>query len=115
MGSFAEEQSAGHAHSRFRAVAKGIIKAIVFGVLAAEAVILIGGSWIVIRGECSLPETVAVIRGALAEPDRPEFSLRTSEAGLDLWNTPQGNIWTVHGDQMLPSLMSEQQRDIYEP
>jgi FkbM family methyltransferase len=32
-----------------------------------------------------------------------------------LLKTPQGPIWTVHGDKILPFLMSEQLRDIYEP
>jgi FkbM family methyltransferase len=45
----------------------------------------------------------------------PKISLQKTEAGLDLWNTPQGGIWDVHGDIILPFLMAEQQRDIYEP
>ncbi len=42
-------------------------------------------------------------------------TFRTTEAGLDMWSTPQGNMWTVHGDRMIWFLQWEQWHDIYEP
>jgi len=37
------------------------------------------------------------------------------EAGLDLWASPKGPIWTPHGSTILSFLLVEQERDIYEP
>jgi FkbM family methyltransferase len=80
--------------------------------------ILIGCGWILARSECSFTELVAMMRNNNSrdvEAFRSRVSLQTTEAGLDLWSTPQGNMWTVHGEQMLIFLEWEQAHDIYEP
>jgi FkbM family methyltransferase len=50
---------------------------------------------------------------------RGAFALRVkllaTESGLDLFSTPQGQVWAVHGEETLGFLEWEQWRDIYEP
>ena len=75
--------------------------------------------------ECSIAQAIHEARIAASRqavypltPPRSfesEITLNRTEAGLDLWDTPQGPIWTVHGDSSLPFLLWEQFRDIYEP
>ena len=97
---------------------KRIILALVVSLLTADAALLTGGAWMLARSECSFSETLAL--GRFSQPREEaalasEVRLQAGEAGLDLWKTPEGNIWTVHGDRYLPSLLSEQRLDIYEP
>lgn len=75
--------------------------------------------------ECSIQQAIREARMAASQqavyPLTPPQSLESkitlhrTESGLDLWHTPQGPIWTVHGDTFLPFLLWEQMRDIYEP
>src|SRR5579863_9879953 len=98
-------------------VARNVMVAAILVLVAADALWLM---WLFGRSQCPLAETIAVIRGSDAVESavqrlRPKISLQKTEAGLDLWNTPQGGIWDIHGDAGLPYLMAEQQSDIYEP
>ncbi len=72
-------------------------------------------AWLMGPSECSLGELLHEVKANKAASSLAEPSLERTEAGLDLWNTPQGKIWTVHGDTILPFLMHEQARDIYQP
>jgi hypothetical protein len=58
-----------------------------------------------------------ILAGIEKHVDVPQnaVSLEKSEDGLDLWNSPQGPVWTVHGDSILPFLLTEQANGIYEP
>jgi FkbM family methyltransferase len=99
------------------AVAKNVVRAAIVVILAADAAWLI---WLFSRSQCPFAETLAVMNGSntvesTALQLRSKISLQKTEAGLDLWNTPQGGIWDMHGDVILPFLMAEQQKDIYEP
>ena len=93
------------------------------GLLAIALIVVIGprhyigvtAAWMIGPSECSLQELLHEVRTNTATSSLAEPSLERTEAGLDLWNTPQGKIWTVHGDAILPFLMYEQVRDIYEP
>lgn len=72
--------------------------------------------WLIGPVECSFAEFVKENESVFAIfTTTPKFTLIKSESGLDLWNTPQGLVWTVRGDRKLSFLMSEQLRDIYEP
>lgn len=65
--------------------------------------------------ECALSELLReakVAKEAAQSAGQPR--LERSEEGLDLWNTQQGKIWTIHGDSILSFLLDEQLRDIYE-
>lgn len=101
-------------------MAKKVIRAVILVFLAADAILAAGVIWLFSRSQCTFAETLAAINGTDAvESTRrqltPQIRLQKTEAGLDLWNTPQGGIWDIHGDIILPFLMAEQQRDIYEP
>ena len=84
-------------------------------------VVFYGGAiaWILLASQCPLSETVKVVKLLWADNLPANFAasihLQTTEDGLDQWATPLGPIWTVHADTILPFLMSEQARDIYEP
>ena len=110
MARFRKEQEYSRPNPAHRT--KKIILALVFGVLAIDAVI---AGWILGRSECSPAETFSIVARGGQEEFAPKISLLATEAGLDLWNTPEGSIWTVHGDSFLPFLLSEQRYDIYEP
>jgi FkbM family methyltransferase len=101
-------------------VAKNVIRAAILVFLAADALIVTELIWLFGRSQCAFAETLAVIEGSdpvesTREELLPKISLQRTEAGLDLWNTPQGGIWDIHGDTILPFLMAEQRIDIYEP
>jgi hypothetical protein len=72
------------------------------------------GAWMLSQSERSLTRN---FRFLSRDEDyfRSRMILQATEDGLDLWKTPEGPIWTVHGDNMLPFLISEQARDTYEP
>jgi FkbM family methyltransferase len=98
-------------------VATNLVRAVILVIVIGEALRL---TWLLGQSQCSFAETLAVITGSDAvESARqklaPKISLQKTEAGLDLWKTPQGGIWDVHGDTVLPFLLAEQERDIYEP
>jgi FkbM family methyltransferase len=98
--------------------AKKLIRAVVFTLLAADAVVLAAAGWMLGRSDCTIAETLAVARETQSRQEgelASRISFRNTEDGLDLWNTPEGSLWTVHGEKMLPFLLSEQQEDIYEP
>jgi FkbM family methyltransferase len=101
-------------------VARKILFAAILVFIAVDAITLTALLWLFARSECPLPESLAVITGSngvmsSVQQMAAKISLQRTEAGLDLWNTPQGGIWDVHGDVVLPFLMAEQQSDIYEP
>lgn len=100
--------------------AKRIIVTLIFAVLAVDAVALaIQGARVVQffrQSECGLVQTITDIRRAKAVPaSAQEIRLERTEGRLDLWSTPQGQIWTAHGETLLGFLLFEQLRDIYEP
>jgi FkbM family methyltransferase len=101
--------------------AKKIALTLVLAVLAVDVLLLIGGGAVLARSfsrsECPFSETLTVLRnsGAHEQEFASKVHVQTTEAGLDLWNTPEGTIWTAHGDTSLPVLLAEQQHDIYEP
>jgi FkbM family methyltransferase len=100
-----------------RKIIVGIVLALIIAVLAFDALMMVR-ILVLLRGsECSFADSLRALRvlpvhwniiGAQVARER-------SEAGLDLWTTPQGSIWTVQGEQNLPFLIYEQQIDIYEP
>ena len=98
-------------------VAKKVIRTAILVMLAADAAVLATLIWLLARSECPLSESLAVITTIVRgrQEGLPKVSLQKTEAGLDLWNTPQGGVWDIHGDAVLPFLLAEQQRDIYEP
>ena len=97
-----------------RATMKKAIRISIIAVLACNGVVLAGVAWILSQSECSLARSFRSLK-----PDenyfRARISLQATEDGLDLWKTPEGPIWTVHGDTILPVLLAEQAQDIYEP
>lgn len=97
-----------------RRTRKVILRAAVFVLIALDAAILGGYLKIQFGGECPLVEIHLSRDRSLAQA-AAGVSLQRTEAGLDLWNTRSGGIWTVHGEAGLPFLIWEQQRDIYEP
>jgi len=82
-------------------------------VIVFAAATAIGWAWFVRRNKCVVEENKSTARGP--EEVAKTVSFQRTEAGLDLWNTPQGGVWMVHGDKELPFLIAEQERDIYEP
>jgi FkbM family methyltransferase len=90
------------------------IRILSIAILACEGVALGGIAWILSRSECSLTGSFSDLKRD-EKYFRSRVNLQATEDGLDLWKTPEGPLWTVHGDTMLPFLMSEQARDIYEP
>jgi FkbM family methyltransferase len=107
-------------HKAHSGVARKIFLAVILVLIAVDALKVMALVRLLARSECSLPESLAVISvsnvvESTAQQLAPKITLQKTEAGLDLWNTPQGGIWDVHGDAVLPYLMAEQQHDIYEP
>lgn len=82
--------------------------------VAFDAAILGGYLRIQLGGQCPLVE-LHITKGQSVAQVAKGVSLQRTEAGLDLWSTPSGDIWTVHGELALPYMIWEQQRDIYEP
>jgi FkbM family methyltransferase len=95
------------------AAAPRVIRTLVFGVLIADAAFVAAFFF---RSECSL-KTWMTESGKRREapPFESLVSLKTTDAGSDLWDTPQGPLWTVQGDRRFPFLLSEQYLDVYEP
>jgi len=95
-----------------------IIRALILIVCLSWLALLGGLAWLLIRSECPLSTTWRGLTGREVIVRPEEFAsrmvLQRSEAGLDLWSTPEGSIWTVHGDAALPFLLAEQSRDVYE-
>ena len=102
---------------------KKILMALIVGVLVLGLALVIGprnyiavaAAWLIGPSECSLGELLREVKANKAALSIVEPSLERTEAGLDLWNTPHGKIWTVHGDAILRFLMYEQIRDVYQP
>jgi FkbM family methyltransferase len=90
---------------------KKLILALVLVFLVFDGVFVISYLWPRSRSECPLDEASAQPSERLAA----KIKFERTEANLDLWNTPEGRIWTVHGEKTLPFLMEEEQRDAYEP
>jgi len=101
---------------------KKALLALIFGTLAIALAVVIGppnymavtGAWLIGPSECPLGELLREVKANQAALSMAEPRLERAEAKLDLWDTPQGKIWTVHGDAILGFLMYEQVRDIYE-
>ena len=95
-----------------------IIRALILVLCLSWLALPAGLAWLFARSECPLSTTLRVLTGRETVAGPREFAsrmvLRRSEAGLDLWSTPEGSIWTVHGDTALPFLLAEQSRDVYE-
>jgi len=107
-------------HKAHSGVARKIFFAVILVFIAVDALKVMALIRLLARSECPLPESLAVISisnvvESTAQQLAPKITLQKTEAGLDLWKTPQGGIWDVHGDIIIPFLMAEQQRDIYEP
>jgi FkbM family methyltransferase len=104
-------------------VKRKIAATLFIGLLAIALIVVIGprhyigvtAAWMIGPSECPLGELLREVKANRAALSIAEPSLERTEAGLDLWNTPLGKIWTVHGDAILRFLMYEQMRDIYEP
>lgn len=101
-------------------VAKNTIVTVIIAVVAFDMVWMSRVIGRMRGSQCSLADTFSVVRNPnalfLATMNfRDTITLQKTDTGLDLWNTPQGRIWTVHGDHILPFLLAEQQFDIYEP
>jgi len=102
---------------------KKTLLALIMGVLVLGLALVIGprsyiavaAAWLIGPSECSLGELLREVKANKVGLSVAEPSLERTEAGLDLWNTPHGKVWTVHGDAILPFLMYEQARDIYQP
>jgi FkbM family methyltransferase len=103
---------------------KKVIVMLIIGLLAMDLMVVTGRGYVLTAlaarllgpSECSLAEVLGEQEMERAAPALvSKLTLERTEAGLDLWNTPQGPIWTVHGTTILPFLMAEQLRDIYEP
>jgi FkbM family methyltransferase len=103
---------------------KKIVSVVIIGFLAADLILFLVvpryfaalHRWLFCPSECSLTELIVEVKPehtALAAEDMP-ILVRT-ESGLDLWETPRGKWWTVHGDNALQFLIYEQLKDIYEP
>ena len=95
-----------------------IIGVLVLGlalVIGPRSYVAVAAAWLIGPSECSLGELLREVKANKAALSIAEPSLERTEAGLDLWNTSQGKIWTVHGDTILRFLMYEQGRDIYQP
>src|SRR5271169_5671393 len=92
---------------------KRVMLALITAIIVFAAATAIGWAWFLRRNKCIVEENKARVRtaGEIAKT----VSFQSTEAGLDLWSTPQGGVWTVHGDKELPFLLWEQERDIYEP
>ncbi len=97
---------------------------LIFGVVALDLIVVAVpsyslaalASWFFRPSECSLSEVMNELEvRSVSQAFAPRLTIARTEAGLDLWNTPQGPTWTVHGDTILPFLLSEQVLDIYEP
>jgi FkbM family methyltransferase len=99
-----------------RSKARTILRALIIGFVAFDALALVVGIALVSRSECSLRDIMGHTRQTRTKTQiAQKIHLKKTESGLDLWSTPQGDIWTVHDDEILPFLLWEQQRDIYEP
>ena len=103
---------------------KKIVSAVFIGFLAADLILFLVAPryfaalhrWLFYPSECSLTELIAEVKPehtASAAAALP--ILERTESGLDLWETPRGKWWTVHGDNALQFLIYEQLKDIYEP
>ncbi len=92
---------------------KRVMLALTAAFIVFAAATAIGWAWFVQRNKCVVEESKSSGRSA-AEIART-IAFQRTEAGLDLWNTPQESIWTVHGDKVLSFLIWEQERDMYEP
>jgi len=72
--------------------------------------------WIVANSECSYSTLQDESRKRPMIPPYESLNkLVRTESGLDLWQTPEGDIWTVRRDVFLPFMMVEQFMDVYEP
>ena len=89
------------------------VRRVLYAILALDA---IGVAVMLVRSECSLPQ---IVEEASRERGREAYQRQAgfdrTQDGLDLWHTPQGPMWMVHGDKILPFLVGEQYTDIYEP
>jgi len=103
---------------------KKVIVTLIIGLLAIDLIVVAGRAYLLVAlasrllgpSECSLAEVLAEQERAIqARPFASKLTLERTDAGLDLWNTPQGPMWTVHGTTILPFLIAEQRLDIYEP
>jgi len=71
------------------------------------------------RSGCALESTLASYHETKEALDlRRQFHnamriVSRDPAGLELWDTPKGQIWTPQNDEILPFLLAEQQRQIY--
>lgn len=104
-----------------------ILKAVIIALIVIVTIVTIVGLahsplglWITGRTECPAMDTIFVnnrdseffrSKASYEEANR----LRRTENGLDEWDTPEGVRWTVHSEKILPFLLAEQKRDIYEP
>ena len=97
-------------------VARNFFRIAILVIVAVDAVWL--AHWFV-GSQCTFMGTAAIIYGrnpvdrAYQRLD-PQVRLQRTDGGLNLWSTPEGNVWDVHGNTILPMLMAEQQLDIYE-
>ena len=98
-----------------RRKASKTIRALIIGFIAVDALALVIGGVFLNSSECSLKELMGHTRQTSRKDMTAAMRLVRTEDGLDLWSSPQGEIWSVHGDEMVPYLLWEQQRDIYEP
>src|ERR1700676_306090 len=105
---------------------KKIVSAVIIGFLATDLIILIVlvvplnylaalHQWLVYPSECSLTELMGEVKPDQIATASAMPSLERIESGLDLWDTPHGKWWTVHGDTGLRFLIYEQLKDVYEP
>jgi FkbM family methyltransferase len=103
---------------------KKIVSAVIIGFLATDLMLFLVvpryfatlHRWLFSPSECSLRQLLVEVKPeqtASAAAAMP--ILERTESGLDLWETPRGKWWTVHGDNALQFLMDEQLEDIYEP
>jgi FkbM family methyltransferase len=93
-------------------VLKRVVRALVVILFVFAASTGTGWAWFLYRTRCFWSQRHP---GALTcEQLEKIISLQKTEDGLDLWKTPRGSTWTVHGERELPFLISEQERDIYE-
>ncbi len=99
---------------RKRRLRKVVLRSVVLVMIAINAALLSGYLKVQLGGQCPLVE-LRFSKGQSVEQIAAGVSLAKTEAGLDLWRTPSGDIWTVHGERGLPYLIWEEQKDVYEP
>ncbi len=71
------------------------------------------------RSACSLDDTLQSFNNRKKQFELRDYYHRNNKlvshdpAGVVLWDTPKGPLWTPAGDDVLPFLMAEQERQIY--